>query len=251
MSDNLIVECITGLYAVNYLVVHRVSESWHHCHGLVIVGVEVCVCRFDFLNALLLKNFEELVVDERHTLVNGFRVVALVSYGSFEVVEHWQHGGDGFLSTAQYQLCLFLQSAFAVVVKFCLLVEKLVFEAFDSFFCYLLRFFWCRKNASGWHREEDKGTYHLWKAYYEASNSDEKDYLLYARILMMMYHDRQHIEYSYTCFHKYIAPAKEAYDKAIADGYIPSDKEIEKVKYYFESLKEGADEKLDSITPEQ
>lgn len=96
---------------------------------------------------------------------------------------------------------------------------------------------WCPKNASGWHREEDKGTYHLWKAYYEASNSDEKDYLLYARILMMMYHERQHIEHSYTRFHKYIAPAKEAYDKAITDGYIPSDKEIEKIKYYFESLK--------------
>ena len=96
---------------------------------------------------------------------------------------------------------------------------------------------WCPKRESGWHREEGKGNYHLWKAYYAASNSAEKDNLIYARILMMMYYERNKFEFSYDCFHKYIAPAKEAYNKAIANGYQPYDKEIEKVDYYYESLK--------------
>lgn len=96
---------------------------------------------------------------------------------------------------------------------------------------------WGSENASNWRREDDKGMYHLWKAYYDATNTADKDYLLYARILMMMYQERRSAEYSYTCFHKYVSPAKDAYEKAIAIGDNPSDKEMETVRRYYESLK--------------
>ena len=76
---------------------------------------------------------------------------------------------------------------------------------------------WCPKNSGVWYRDEDKGMYHLWRAYFEAVQATTKDDLLYARVLMMM-NDEQHNLHEYTRFHKYIAPAKEAYERAIQRG---------------------------------
>ncbi|MDO4491815.1 MAG: hypothetical protein Q4B85_12180 [Lachnospiraceae bacterium] len=95
---------------------------------------------------------------------------------------------------------------------------------------------WCPKHPGGWIRQEDKGRYYLWKAYYAATQTEPKDYLLYARVLMMM-NDEQHHAWEYDRFHKYIAPAKEAYAVAIHEGgKQPTAKEIEKVNFLFDSL---------------
>ncbi|MCQ2439202.1 MAG: hypothetical protein MJ074_05540 [Oscillospiraceae bacterium] len=95
---------------------------------------------------------------------------------------------------------------------------------------------WCPKNASGWHRQEDKGRYHLWQAYYEAKTAEHIiDNLLYARILMMMSHEHFNVS-DYDRFHKYIAPAREAYSKAVATGQTVTEQELKAVNLSFESL---------------
>lgn len=89
---------------------------------------------------------------------------------------------------------------------------------------------WCPKEAIEWKRDNDKGYYHLWKAYYAAIEQDEKEELLYARILIMMAReDRNSYFNHYYRFHKYIEPAKDAYDKAIANNELISDKEYEEL----------------------
>ena len=93
----------------------------------------------------------------------------------------------------------------------------------------------CPKHSNNWHRDEDKGMYHLWNAYYAAIQAETKEHLLYARILMLMA-NQQHID-DYTCFRKYIAPAKEAYEKAIeSEGNKPAEKELKEVNWLYESL---------------
>ena len=87
---------------------------------------------------------------------------------------------------------------------------------------------WCPK-ACNWFRQEDKGRYHLWKAYYAATQAETKENLLYARILMMM-NDEQYNAWEHDRFRKYVASAKEAYEVAIREGgKLPTAKEMEKV----------------------
>ena len=42
------------------------------------------------------------------------------------------------------------------------------------------------KKKDCWIRQEDKGMYHLWSAYYAAINAEEKNHLYYARVLLLM-----------------------------------------------------------------
>ena len=95
---------------------------------------------------------------------------------------------------------------------------------------------WCPRHSDGWMRQEDKGRCHLWQAYYAAKTSEEKeDPLLYARILMMMSHENYNYS-DYDRFHKFIGPAKEAYEDAMASGQHVSDKELEEVNRLFNNL---------------
>ena len=96
---------------------------------------------------------------------------------------------------------------------------------------------WGPKTPAGWHRNEDEGMYHLWSAYHDAIQVTEKDELLYARILVMMYEENRPID-SYTGFHKYMEPAMEAYEKALATAeHKPTDKELEKARNHYNYLK--------------
>ena len=95
---------------------------------------------------------------------------------------------------------------------------------------------WCPKHACNWFRQEDKGRYHLWKAYYAATQAETKANLLYARVLMMM-NDEQYNAWEHDRFRKYVAPAKEAYEAAIREvGKQPTAKEMEKVNFLYDSL---------------
>ena len=99
------------------------------------------------------------------------------------------------------------------------------------------KYLWCSKTPAGWHRNEDEGMYHLWSAYHDAIHATEKDALLYARILVMMYEENRPID-SYTGFHKYMEPAMEAYEKALAPAvHKPTDKELEKARNHYNYLK--------------
>jgi len=95
---------------------------------------------------------------------------------------------------------------------------------------------WAPTNAYEWHRDEDSGMYHLWNAYYLAVMEAEKEQLLYARVLMMM-NDELYNVHIYDRFHKYIKPAKVAYEAAMIEGSKkPSTKELEKVNHLYNSL---------------
>lgn len=107
---------------------------------------------------------------------------------------------------------------------------------------------WGSETSGDWQRDEDQGKFHLWQAYYKAVNEEEKKPLLYARILLMMAHEQNHVT-SYVRFNKYIAPAKEAYDQAIELGMQPADKELARVRSWYESLKYELEKTAD--TPEQ
>jgi len=113
---------------------------------------------------------------------------------------------------------------------------------------------WCPKNVVTWKRNEELGYYHLWKAYYSAQQEEEKQNLLYARILIMMAdEDSKHRFDNYTRFHRYIAPAKEAYERAIKNNEITPDKEynelIKKYNYlkYMLALEDGSEESYSLI----
>ena len=95
---------------------------------------------------------------------------------------------------------------------------------------------WCPKSCGHWSRDEDKGYYHMWKAYYAALTAEEKDHLLFARILMMMGDEQNYKQSDYTRLHRYYLPAKEQYQLAIETGSQPTGKELEHLRLYTDSL---------------
>ena len=113
---------------------------------------------------------------------------------------------------------------------------------------------WCPRDAVNWHKDEERGYFHLWKAYYTATKEEKKQNLLYARILIMMGDEDCANRFdNYTRFHRYFAPAKEAYEKAIANNeVIPSEEYeelVEKYKYlkYMLDMEDGAKESYSMI----
>lgn len=94
---------------------------------------------------------------------------------------------------------------------------------------------WCPKGCHDWHIREEEGRYHLWTAYWNAINTPDIDNLLLARVLMMMNH-WCHYYHDYDRLHKFIEPAKKAYDAAIAIGEEYPGKEYEHLKRIFEDL---------------
>lgn len=113
---------------------------------------------------------------------------------------------------------------------------------------------WCPKEAIKWKRDPERGYYHLWKAYYFAQQETEKQDLIYAKILIMMAdEDRENRFNNYIRFHRYITPAKEAYEKAIQNNEEVCDKEYEELirtynylKYMLDK-KDGSDESYSMI----
>ena len=95
---------------------------------------------------------------------------------------------------------------------------------------------WCPEDTDYWHREEETGRYHMWRAYHQASAATEKDSLLFARILSMMADENRTVYSDYERYHKFVRPAVEAYDKAIEAGQHPTDKELKQIRFSAESL---------------
>ena len=95
---------------------------------------------------------------------------------------------------------------------------------------------WCPKRSNGWYRRYDEGFFHLWQAYYLSKCEDDKKELLYARILMMMNHEMHSVS-NYEKFHKFVAPAKDAYEKAKLNGGKVWEQEYKNICSTYESLK--------------
>lgn len=94
----------------------------------------------------------------------------------------------------------------------------------------------CPKDCSHWCREDDKGLYHLWKAYYAAQNANTKDDLTYARILMLMNEEAQMQFSEYDRLKKFIETAYEAFVNSAKAGNAPTAKEMEYATYLFNSM---------------
>lgn len=95
---------------------------------------------------------------------------------------------------------------------------------------------WCPKHVDKWSRDEETGYYYMWKAYQEARSAETKDHLLYARILVMMSHERRFRIDDYVLFHKYVGPALDEYRQAIADGQRPTEKELGNAQWEYDAL---------------
>ncbi len=87
-------------------------------------------------------------------------------------------------------------------------IEKLYLSAKKCLYC---------PNCGDWSMDEENGMYFLWSAYHEAKDSEEKDHLLYARILAMMDDKRQWYEFN-------LMPGKN-YAKLALDEYLLAEKE--------------------------
>ena len=95
---------------------------------------------------------------------------------------------------------------------------------------------WSPKGKGNWHREEELGRYYMWKAYHRACAAEPKDYLLYARILAMMADESRISVFDYDRYHKYVKPSAEAYAIAEKSGQIPTEKELEKIRFLDDSI---------------
>lgn len=115
-------------------------------------------------------------------------------------------------------------------------MDRVLWDKIEDDYRKAKEYLWCPQNAVNWHRDEDQGRYYMWCAYHAASLSEEKDSLMWARILIMMSRENFNLS-EYERFHKFISPAKIAYDEAKAFGCQISDKELEFVNRTYDNLK--------------
>lgn len=94
------------------------------------------------------------------------------------------------------------------------------------------------KKKDCWIRQEDKGMYHLWSAYYAAINAEEKNHLYYARVLSLMGWEMYPKNSNYELLNKYYKPAVEQYNLAWEENPdCVNPKEVENVKKSYEYYK--------------
>ncbi len=93
---------------------------------------------------------------------------------------------------------------------------------------------WCPKHVDNWSRDDKKGYYHLWFAYYHAENAKEKRQLWYGRILHMMAWEYQHSAQLYVVINRYLAPCLEAYKAAMNTDEKPTDEEYKQAQELYE-----------------
>lgn len=87
-------------------------------------------------------------------------------------------------------------------------------------------------------RQEDKGMYHLWSAYYTAINAEEKNHLFYARVLSLMGWEMRPKSSNYELLNKYYKPAVEQYNLTLKENPdCVNPKEMENVKKSYEHYK--------------
>ena len=95
---------------------------------------------------------------------------------------------------------------------------------------------WPHKGAGNWKRDEYNGLYHLWNAYHKAQEAEEKEDLIYARILATMATESSHHMFEYEKYNKFVKPSLDAYHRAEKEGLHPSDKELDLITSMAESL---------------
>ena len=101
------------------------------------------------------------------------------------------------------------------------------------------KYLWIQKDDPNWHKDTEKGLWHLLSAYNMAKESEEKKHLLYARILIMMHEEFAFCgcnEHNHFC--EYVEPAIKEYNLSREiDKKEPTEKEWNKAKLHYDSLK--------------
>lgn len=105
------------------------------------------------------------------------------------------------------------------------------------------------KHSDEWFREENRGHYYLLKAYLAAKESEEKDHIWYARILLMMARESKYTQSNYDILHLYLKPCMEAYHEAVSSNFHISPDEVkaasdeyERCLYAYNCYVRGEDE---------
>ena len=137
MANHFVVERVARLNAVDNHSFLIVAHTGNHGDGLVVVNVERFLLGLDLFHTQSFKGFDELMVDQFHALLDGFRIFGLVGQRTLEVVKHGQDGGNGFFATVKNQLGLLLDGALAVVIELGASTQILVFELFNLFLGFL------------------------------------------------------------------------------------------------------------------
>ena len=116
-----------------HLSFERFVGGGYHCYRLVEICVEILSFGLNLLQAILLEDAHELVVDELYACAQLCCILALLHCGdgTLKVVEHGQYRFYRTLAAVLYKLGFLLHGAFAVVVELCCLTEVFIFEGGD------------------------------------------------------------------------------------------------------------------------
>ena len=105
---------------------------------------------------------------------------------------------------------------------------------------------WDVNTRSYWQKDELHGLQYLLLAYNEAVKQEEKNHLLFARILMLMYRDYRGVG-EYEQLKLFLAPAIGEYELAVKeDGKLHIEKEIEFARGVHDYVKNGVDHRKNS-----
>ena len=143
MTNHLVVEGVTSLYAVDYLTLLVIAHSWYHSDCLVEIYIEILVGSLNLLHAETFKCLDELVENHLYTFLDSLRIFALVGECALKVVEDRKDGRDGLLATIENQFSLLLHGALAVVLKLGSLVKQSLLELFYFLLSLLQRVNFC------------------------------------------------------------------------------------------------------------
>lgn len=97
------------------------------------------------------------------------------------------------------------------------------------------------KSGSYWQRDEIHGLQYLLCAYNEAVVQEEKNHLVFARILMLMFRDYRGVS-EYEQLKMFVAPAVEEYELAVKeDGGLHIKNELNFARDIYDYIKNGVD----------
>ncbi len=131
MADNLSVEGIASLYAVDDLAFLVVADTGNHGNSLHVISGEVFVLGINLLNAQALQRLDEFLVNELHAFFYGLRIIVVVGQGALKIIEDRKNGRNGLLTAVENQFSLFLQGTLLVVVEFCNCTQITVLKVVD------------------------------------------------------------------------------------------------------------------------
>ena len=111
MTNNLIIELIARLNAVDNFTFFVIAHTRNHCNGFVKVDIEVLSFCLNFSYAERFERLVKLVENNLYTFLDSIYVFCFVSNGAFEVVKNRQESTNSLLATIEQKLRLLYNSS--------------------------------------------------------------------------------------------------------------------------------------------